>query len=84
MISGRYNNKYCVWYKRADKGHTRNDSSVLAVINSTNFHTVGLHAIEYNIQLLRVIKSDAEARILKKSAAIASQSFAKVSHQVPC
>ena len=79
IIKKRYNNgKYCIWYKQNDQDKMRNDSAISNLVTSTKFKKAGQHPIEYNLQLLRLIKSDAEARIMKKSAAVSSQAFLKV------
>ena len=50
-VRERYGNgEFCVWFKNPDKARTRNDSSILDVINATDFLVAGMISISHLVR----------------------------------
>lgn len=73
LISKKETLKNCSW--KAFNSRSFDDSSS---ISYCFFNSKALHPISHNVQILRLIKSEKEIALLKKSAKIASNAFTRV------
>jgi len=80
IINERYGgNRHCLWYNLADNTtNPRLHSEIMNLLNTKKFQYPALQSLGHNLQILRMIKSNQEIELMKKSANIASNAFSRV------
>eukprot|EP00795_Rhopilema_esculentum_P010949 gene10949-19784_t len=80
VIQRKYgNNTHCMWYNLADNStNPKIHSELISLFNSDKFSYPALHSLSHNTQMLRLIKSQSEIELMKKSAEIAGKAFSRV------
>ncbi|KAL9988651.1 hypothetical protein ACROYT_G003121 [Oculina patagonica] len=80
VLIDRYAGKdFCVWYDSLRPTHpTIHDEISKVLFHTEKFSYKNLLVLGHNIHMLRLIKSDAEIKLLRESASLASRAITKV------
>lgn len=79
ILKERYGcGSYCFWTKKVKGLNTNNEKLISDVLHSSNFSKKSLEDVRHSLQMLRLIKSNAESNIMRKSASIGAKAFVEV------